>query len=85
MKKIPLLNGPGKIQFSKFVLFREHQKLTKYKFSWKNLKNWNFPGQKSRPPPAMALTVYILIGENEKNYNPAYTVSAIAGGGLTFY
>ena len=43
---------PGKIQFSKFFyqilyIIRRHQKLPKYKFLWKKLKNWIFPGQKT--------------------------------------
>ena len=52
MKKVPLLNGPGKIQLSKFFhnflwIIRKHQKLPKYNISLKNLKNCTFPGQKT--------------------------------------
>ena len=66
MKKSPFFRWPGKIQFSKFfnqilyIIWR-HPQLPKYKFSWKNLENWIFPGQKTSPPPSMALTVYIYI------------------------
>ena len=52
LKKWLFLDDQEKSNFQKFFyqilnIIRRHQKLPKYKFLWKKLKNWIFPGQKT--------------------------------------